>query len=377
MKRNCLFALFALFASVHIFATDIRQVMFGNNYETINEIDADSFLDEHPDIKKYVSQIKLGDFMIRGHDKEYFRCFEQIIGDKRFVRVVKAVNPLSDEYILNWRNPDKISSCTHHAYITQMFYLPESQTAVAILPFCKMDADGYAWENGTDNKYEMIEIIQRNGNVKGFLLTRLVDNIDHRNRPEENGIYVEKYINTAEYYLFDDVMKNATESFGTIRYARKYSTIRYVSIEASQPLVDSKRPFMYTVNNAFDGNAGTAYVENTINDYVGFEFSFSNEISIKNIEIINGYARSEKLYYENNQVKEIDVFNLYKKIDLLENNILEQSLLKQKIRLKEELKTEYIFFCSGNELYKGNKYSDTCIAEFDFYTLNIGYIFGD
>lgn len=366
MKRNCLFA---LFASVHIFATDIWQVMFGNNYETITEIDSEKFFDNYPESKTFG-----GDkFEERGGWKEKCcRVYKQVIGDRTFYRVQASPDELTDDYILNWRNPDEDTN----RYRVQLF-MEDDDYLIAVLDSCAMNYDWTAWENGTNKEYDFVEIIQRNGNVKGFLLTRLVDKIDHRDRPEENGIYVEKYINTAEYYLFDDVMKNATESFGTIRYARKYSTIRYVSIEASQPLVDSKRPFMYTVNNAFDGNAGTAYVENTINDYVGFEFSFSNEISIKNIEIINGYARSEKLYYENNQVKEIDVFNLYKKIDLLENNILEQSLLKQKIRLKEELKTEYIFFCSGNELYKGNKYSDTCIAEFDFYTLNIGYIFGD
>lgn len=198
----------AMFALAHISAADIRQVMFGNNYETITEIDADSFLGEHPDIKRYVSRIELGDFMLREHDKEYFRCLAQTIGDKRFVRVVRAVNPLSDEYIL-LREKSR-----QNAYITQMFYLPGNQAATTVLSFCKMDADGYAWENGTDNKYEMVEIIQRNGNVKGFLLTRLVDTIDHRSRAEENGTYAEKYSNTAEYYLFDDVIRNATETFG-------------------------------------------------------------------------------------------------------------------------------------------------------------------
>lgn len=373
MKRNCLFALFALFASVHIFATDIRQVMFGNNYETINEIDADSFLDEHPDIKKYVSQIKLGDFMIRGHDKEYFRCFEQIIGDKRFVRVAKAVNPLSDEYILNWRNPDKISSCTHHAYITQMFYLPENQTAVAILPFCKMDADGYSWENGTDNKYEMIEIIQRNGNAKGFLLTRLVDKIDHRDRPEENGIYVEKYINTAEYYLFDDVIHNATESFGTVKYAGKYSTIRYVSIEATQPLIDSKCPFRYTINNAFDGNAGTAYVENTKDDlfkiYIGWENSKFTENAVDALKITNGYAKNKELYYANNRIKCIQYYSwdddAYKRIDIDDRK---DSVIITLSRFSGSF--------SVVDKYKGDKYNDTCVSEIDFHFILTDWLIG-
>ncbi len=374
MKEIILGIFLVVSATISIFATDIRQVMFGNNYESINEIDEDSFLGEHPDIKKYVSQIKLGDFMIRGHDKEYFRCFEQIIGDKRFVRVVKAVNPLSDEYILNWRNPDKISSCTHHAYITQMFYLPENQTAVAILPFCKMDADGYSWENGTDNKYEMIEIIQRNGNAKGFLLTRLVDKIDHRDRPEENGIYVEKYINTAEYYLFDDVIHNATESFGTVKYAGKYSTIRYVSIKASQPLVDAKRPFMYTVNNAFDGNASTAYVENTKDDlfkiYIGWENSKFTENAVDALKITNGYAKNKELYYANNRIKCIQYYSwdedAYKRINI------------------DDRKDSFIITLSrfsGTfsvvDKYKGDKYNDTCVSEIDFHFILTDWLIGD
>ena len=374
MKEIILGIFLVVSATISIFATDIRQVMFGNNYESINEIDEDSFLGEHPDIKKYVSQIKLGDFMIRGHDKEYFRCFEQIIGDKRFVRVVKAVNPLSDEYILNWRNPDKISSCTHHAYITQMFYLPESQTAVAVLPFCKMDADGYSWENGTDNKYEMIEIIQRNGNAKGFLLTRLVDKIDHRDRPEENGIYVEKYINTAEYYLFDDVIHNATESFGTVKYAGKYSTIRYVSIKASQPLVDAKRPFMYTVNNAFDGNASTAYVENTKDDlfkiYIGWENSKFTENAVDALKITNGYAKNKELYYANNRIKCIQYYSwdedAYKRINI------------------DDRKDSFIITLSrfsGTfsvvDKYKGDKYNDTCVSEIDFHFILTDWLIGD
>ena len=77
------------------------------------------------------------------------------------------------------------------------------------------------------------------------------------------------------------------------------------------------------------------------------------------------------------QLKDIEIYNLYDKIDLLENTILEQTLLKQTIKLREEFNTEYIFFCSGTELYKGSKYSDTCLAEFDFHILNDGYIFGE
>ena len=167
--------------------------------------------------------------------------------------------------------------------------------------------------NHADARRTQVEIIQRNGNVKGFLLTRLVDIIDHRSRAEENGTYAEKYINTAEYYLFDDVIRNATETFGKIKYAWNYSGLRHVSIEASQPLIDSGRPFMYTVNNAFDGNAGTAYVENTEDDlfkiHIGWENSNFTGNAVNTLKITNGYAKSKELYYGNSRIKCIQYYS--------------------------------------------------------------------
>lgn len=35
-----------LVLAIHIFATDIRQVMFGNNYETIHEVDSNHIFNE-------------------------------------------------------------------------------------------------------------------------------------------------------------------------------------------------------------------------------------------------------------------------------------------------------------------------------------------
>lgn len=363
-KYLCLFITGILCLSVY--CTDVRQVLFGNNYETIKELDEKVFFEEQSDIKSYVENIEFADFKIVEHDNmNYFRVFEQIAGDKRFIHVVRGVKPLTDEYITEWRNPDKIQSHTYHAYLKQLFYLPEGENPVAILPECMMDAGGYAWENGTDSKYEMVEIIQRNGKVKGFLFNQLVDKIDHHSRAEQGGKQTEEYQNTAKYYLFDDVLKNATKESGKIKYVNRYSAIPYVAIEASQPLVDSKRPFMYTLQNAFDGNPATAYVENTINDYVGIEFEFQSDRVIKEIHLINGYSASEKLYFDNNQIKKIELYGLYEKLDILENNELKQVLSFQTINLKDNSTLAYLYVSSGNELYKGYKYSDTCLAEID------------
>ena len=73
-----------LFLTSLCFATDIRQVMFGNNYESINELNDTKFFVEYPDIKNYVDKIDFYDFKIISHeDKNYYRVYEQIIGSKR------------------------------------------------------------------------------------------------------------------------------------------------------------------------------------------------------------------------------------------------------------------------------------------------------
>ena len=61
MKKNiCLF--FILLSTISIHATDIRQVMFGNNYETIQEVDSSQIFDEYPDVKTYMDTLNISEF---------------------------------------------------------------------------------------------------------------------------------------------------------------------------------------------------------------------------------------------------------------------------------------------------------------------------
>ena len=374
---------FILF-TIPVFATDIRQVMFGNNYETIKEI-------SEKEISEYAEELKASKFYIdhyehRNKEHNYFRFFEQTIGDKRFIRVVKSVNELTDEYILNWRNP---GGNTNHPYLVQLFYVRNPNEIFAVGPMCMMDGGGYSWENGTDNKYQMIEIIQRNNTVKGFLLNCLEDRIDHHNRAEESGIYTEKYINTAEYYLFDDVINNAVE--GKIKYIKDYDKIPSVKISTDQPLIDTKRPFMYTIQNAFDGNPATAYVENTDDDLFEIDFSFylsKKYITVTSFMLINGYAASEKLYKSNNRIKKfyfpsyrIDSNNENKEVLLdkfwktYKNLYLRDSTIPFTLEIPRLRFSSFTFKVS--ELISGDKYNDSCLAEFNINTLEYNSLFGD
>ena len=373
--------------TIPLFATDIRQVMFGNNYETIKEI-SQKEINEYADELKAFKTYTQGHYEHQNKEHKYFRFFEQTIGDKRFIRVVKSVNELTDEYILNWRNP---GGNTNHPYLTQLFYEKNPNEIFAVGTMCMMDAGGNGWENGTDNKYQMIEIIQRNNTVKGFLVNYLEDRIDHHNRAEESGIYTENYINTAEYYLFDDIINNAVEADGKIKYIKDYDKIPFVKITTDQPLIDSKRPFMYTIQNAFDGNPATAYVENTDDDLFEIEFSFylsKKYITVTSFMLINGYAASEKLYKSNNRIKKfyfpsyrIDSNNENKEIlrdkfwKTYKDLYLQDSAIPFTLEIPRLRFSSFTFKVS--ELISGDKYNDSCLAEFNINTLEYNSLFGD
>ena len=369
MKKLITTFSFILF-TIPVFAADIRQVMFGNNYETIKEI-SQKEINEYADELKAFKTYTQGHYEHRNKEHKYFRFFEQTIGDKRFIRVVKSVNELTDEYILNWRNP---GGNTNHPYLVQLFYVKNPDEIFGVGPMCMMDGGGYSWENGTDNKYQMIEIIQRNNTVKGFLVNYLEDRIDHHNRAEESGIHKEVYINIAEYYLFDDVMNNAVEIDGKIKYIKNYKKIPFVEITASQPLVDSKRPFMYTVQNAFDGNPATAYVENTEDDLFRISIVWNNkefsENAVQSIKIINGYAKNKSLFFANNRIKEINHYAW--KNEKMESIAIADHDYDICINLMEGSGTFSVI-----DVYSGEKYSDTCISEIDYYFVTSGWLFGN
>lgn len=365
--------------TIHIFATDIRQVMFGNNYETIHEVDSSHIFNEYPDVKTYMDTLNISEFkwkdseLNNGISKRFYRTFEQTIGNQKYIRVVKGACELTDDFILNWRNPYK-SAIEGHSYITQLFYVAEN-CIYAIGKFTVMEANGYTWENGTNLKYEMVEIIQRNGNVKGFLFNYLEDKIDHHNRAEENGIYEEWYANTAEYYRFDDIIEIASEKCGNVKYLGDYNNIDYVLIEASQPLVDSKRPFMYTINNAFDGNTGTAYVENTDDNLLYIKVFKNNKEKVTHLLVVNGYSGSEKLFYQNNRIKSVEdyYYTEYGTKIIHSENII---TIEDKYIISQLIPWNSTCFAVSS-IYKGNSFDDTCISELDFKLETDDFIFGD
>lgn len=77
-----------------------------------------------------------------------------------------------------------------------------------------------------------------------------------------------------------------------------------INIKASDFLFAPKCPLRYSLQNAFNGDPATSYVENTEDDLM--EITFQGCFDYKKIRIVNGYAQNKGLYLDNNRVRKIN-----------------------------------------------------------------------
>jgi hypothetical protein len=132
------------------------------------------------------------------------------------------------------------------------------------------------------------------------------------------------------------------------------------SINASSYLTE--KTIVHKPDRIWDGNKTTAWVEGKANDgigeYVFIDFGSNKDIST--INIINGYAKEERLYYSNNRVRILGIeFDNGKSF---EYTLQDKTINYQTIVLKEAVNTDSVKLII-KDVYKGNKYRDTCISE--------------
>ena len=190
------------------------------------------------------------------------------------------------------------------------------------------------------------------------------------------------------------------EDFSTADLRNTYSNRADIYINCSKPLIDEKDTFKYTIQNAFDKNPATSYVEDTEDDLFDINFIFAKEFFLRNysvksgeaeniigILIINGYAENNNLYLFNNRIKELTIsaYNLENKnntsaflnqINEKYNGLLNDNNLNYtQIQIPKEKINSIKFSCT--QLYKGTKYNNTCLSEFDICVLQENNLFGE
>ena len=372
MKKITCIVLIQISLSV-LFALDYRQVLFGNNYERIEKVtDEENILENAYDVIVSAIKKKVDNYpcvLYKYPDFKYNELYTEKYGNGTIYRLLLADEEITADKILNMS----------FDYIGQaMFIIKNSSLYFIAYTFFRYneDHDGMFASSKVD-VYEGMEVINRNNQIKGVMKHKSeVEVRTHTNEDTGNHWIENKGFSNADYYEWKDLQN-----------PQKYNLIKdniylfdgynnRIEIESTRPLIDKKRPLMYTIQNAFDGNPATAYVEDTDDDL----FSISmNDVRTKDpkkeevtkIKIINGYSSGENFYVFNNRIKSISHYNWKTKV----NDIL---AVKDTPFIFQEI--DYISG-AGNfevkELYKGSKYSDTCLSEVDFYYKKFSWLFGE
>lgn len=181
------------------------------------------------------------------------------------------------------------------------------------------------------------------------------------------------YNSTTAIYNIPNQNFNLIAKFDYANYHNLYAlgtgTYDYFFRCSGDPLIE-KEYSHYSLINMFDNNPETSFVEDSKDDNISLKFGLHlNDSNVKKVKIINGYAQSESLYFKNNRVKTLSIKNGNNTTEV----VLKESLEPQIIAVDFAAKG---FSIKSTELYKGMKYNDTCIAEFNILT-DEGWLISD
>ena len=355
-----------------LFALDYRQVLFGNNYERIEKVtDKENILENAYDVIVSAIKKKVDNYpcvLYKYPDFKYNELYKEVFGNGTIYRLLLADEEITADKILNMS----------FDYIGQVIFLKEKDDLYIIdYTFFRYneDHDGMFASSKVD-VYEGMEVINRNNQIKGVMKHKSeVEVRTHTNEDTGNHWIENKGFSNADYYEWKDLQN-----------PQKYNLIKdnvylfdgynnRIEIESTRPLIDKKRPLMYTIQNAFDGNPATAYVEDTDDDLFYICVYKDRETKFSKISLINGYSSSESIYFNNNRIKEIAHFYID---EFNEKRFFSAAQIEVKDSFSEKQILEWdSSFIGIQKIYKGKKYTDTCISELDLYNKEIGWLFGE
>ncbi|KJD47552.1 hypothetical protein QD47_00955 [Paenibacillus terrae] len=155
----------------------------------------------------------------------------------------------------------------------------------------------------------------------------------------------------------DGNMATPVQWFYTANDFSKYdSEIKVQQIKASSTL-PSKGMQTYDAKNLVDGDTSTAWCEGVKGNGEGetILLDLGSSQKVKGIELINGYAKSEKSYRENNRVQKL-------KLQFSDGSSLEMNDFNTRKKFKEPINTSFIKLTILS-VERGTKYQDTCISD--------------
>ena len=371
MKKLVCIVLIQISLSV-LFALDYRQVLFGNNYERIEKLtDKESILENAYDVIVSAIKKKVDNYpcvLYKYPDFKYNELYKEVFGNGTIYRLLLADEEITADKILNMS----------FDYIGQVIFLKEKDDLYIIdYTFFRYneDHDGMFASSKVD-VYEGMEVINRNNQIKGVMKHKSEVEVRTHTNEDTGSHWIEnKGFSNADYYEWKDLQN--PQEYNLIK-DNVYLFDGYnnrIEIESTRPLIDKKRPLMYTIQNAFDGNPATTYVEDTDDDLLFISVYKEKMGKTKYLTVINGYSANEKLYFANNRVKRIGDYYI-SSIGSKRTYSDKSAFIEDVAGLEQKVDFDDSIF-AVTEIYKGSKYSDTCLAELDFFIDKQGLLFGE
>lgn len=337
-------------SSLHAQAPTMKALV-PTEWELMNELteaETKKFMENHKEIFDYCEKISFSHLEGRHFPEqnvclEETKVFKEAVNGDTFYWVLVPGNRMNDTKEMM----EGVSWVSEKHYFLGLVRVEDGRDRLLFLhPTLNIDTDGRSFYYAV-RTYQIIKGKDRN---KGIIYYENRFRFDTKEVPGTKFNDVRKvkgqpvgFITAAHYYLFEEEPAETEYCEYLPGFALK--NWDYINIYASDFLWDLNDPLKYGLQNAFDGNPATSYVENTEDDL--FEIKIYDAKYHPLFAIINGYAQNEKLYMDNNRVK---LFNY-------NYNLSDGTLNYQFIKGQGDTKLVV------KDFYKGLKYSDTCIAE--------------
>nr|MBP3280738.1 hypothetical protein [Treponema sp.]MBP3283859.1 hypothetical protein [Treponema sp.] len=295
----------------------------------------------------------------------------------QFYRLLVSESPLEAAYTAEYKSKtitadENLSENT----VFQIVFIKTKTNAlqkIGLFPY----ADKWATQGKTEGfTFNDLMIKTLNKSEIGFFVTEVsVGFVVDRSKLDENKVKIDYYTCKNQIAAYNRTWFSKYHIDESITDVSKDS----IDIQASDCLFDAKCPLKYSIQNAFDGNPSTSYVENTEDDLMKIIFrkiAIRKDLEIK-FAVTNGYASNASLYTDNNRIKKCGVANGKNTPFLVELSDMDLNYQIKTINRDESAYTGLFEFVV-EEVYLGKKYNDTCLAELNFWDYSEKeWFFGD
>ena len=356
-----LILLFTIIGSLYAEAQELKNMM-PNSWKKLTRLEVEEekeFLKQESILTEIIA-LQKSEFEGYKLEEINIQVFTETNLKLDFFRVLMCVSPLETVYNVEYKNrilteEERTKMIYDESCIWQLVFMKDKRNKLH--NFLIRSYAAYWVSQGEWEGYEFNDLMIKPLNEKeiGFFITevrvafttnieKMSQNIVPINYNTCKGQIVgSNYTDFFKYNINDDI-NNVWNNDG-------------VTIQASHCLFDSKSPFKYSIQNAFDGNPETSYVENTEDDLMKIDVWLGE--AVEQMAIINGYASNEFLYKSNNRIRQIENY----------------------FELRDDFLSYQYIPCRGTNVsftsyYNGEKYNDTCIAEIN-YLYGKEWLFGD